>query len=114
MQCPGHSLCSLSRKTCSLAGRLSPAWCDPLPPSRTRGGRAEHPTSPEKPVGRFASEGVVYLVGAGPGAADLITLRGLRVLRDADVVLHDALISPELLEEAGPHAELVSVGKRGY
>jgi uroporphyrin-III C-methyltransferase len=65
-------------------------------------------------VGRFASEGVVYLVGAGPGAADLITLRGLRVLRRADVVLHDALISPELLEEVGPHAELVSVGKRGY
>ena len=56
----------------------------------------------------------MYLVGAGPGAADLITLRGLRVLRDADVVLHDALISPQLLEEAGPHAELVSVGKRGY
>jgi uroporphyrin-III C-methyltransferase len=65
-------------------------------------------------VRRFASEGMVYLVGAGPGAADLITLRGLRVLRSADVVLHDALISPELLEEAGPHAELVSVGKRGY
>ena len=63
---------------------------------------------------RFVSEGVVYLVGAGPGAADLITLRGLRVLRQADVVLHDALISPELLEEADPRAELVSVGKRGY
>jgi uroporphyrin-III C-methyltransferase len=38
----------------------------------------------------------------------------LRVLRSADVVLHDALISPELLEEVSPHAELVSVGKRGY
>src|SRR3954470_16782745 len=58
--------------------------------------------------------GFVYLVGAGPGAADLITVRGLRLLRSADVVLHDALISPELLAEAGPHAELVSVGKRGY
>jgi uroporphyrin-III C-methyltransferase len=56
----------------------------------------------------------VYLVGAGPGAADLITLRGLRILRSADVVLHDALLSPELLEEVGPHAEVVSVGKRGY
>jgi uroporphyrin-III C-methyltransferase len=54
------------------------------------------------------------LVGAGPGAADLITLRGLRVLRQADVVLHDALISPALLDEVSPHAELVSVGKRGY
>jgi uroporphyrin-III C-methyltransferase len=57
---------------------------------------------------------VVYLVGAGPGAADLITVRGLRILQSADVVLHDALVSPELLEEAGPHAEVVSVGKRGY
>ena len=46
--------------------------------------------------------------------ADLITVRGLRILQSADVVLHDALISPELLAEAGPHAELVSVGKRGY
>ena len=63
---------------------------------------------------RCASVGTVYLVGAGPGAADLITVRGLRVLRSADVVLHDALISPELLEEAGPLAELVPVGKRGY
>ncbi|VTR90950.1 uroporphyrinogen-iii c-methyltransferase : Uroporphyrinogen-III C-methyltransferase OS=Bacillus cereus BAG1X1-1 GN=ICC_04124 PE=3 SV=1: TP_methylase [Gemmata massiliana] len=65
-------------------------------------------------MGRFASAGVVYLVGAGPGAPDLITVRGLRVLQSADVVLHDALVSPELLAEVGPNAELVSVGKRGY
>jgi uroporphyrin-III C-methyltransferase len=58
--------------------------------------------------------GNVYLVGAGPGAADLITLRGIRLLRSADVVLHDALISPELLTEARPDALIVSVGKRGY
>lgn len=63
---------------------------------------------------RSASAGTVYLVGAGPGAADLITVRGLRVLRSADVVLYDSLISPALLEEARTHAELVSVGKRGY
>jgi len=56
----------------------------------------------------------VYLVGAGPGAADLITVRGLRVLQSADVVLYDALISPELLHEAHPDAELIPVGKRGY
>jgi uroporphyrin-III C-methyltransferase len=56
----------------------------------------------------------VYLVGAGPGASDLITVRGQSVLRSADVVLHDALISPELLEQASHHAALVSVGKRGY
>ena len=63
---------------------------------------------------RFVSGGTVYLVGAGPGAADLITVRGLRILHASDVVLHDALISPELLEEANPDAEVVSVGKRGY
>jgi uroporphyrin-III C-methyltransferase len=63
---------------------------------------------------RAAVAGVVYLVGAGPGAPDLITVRGLRILRSADVVLHDALISPELLEEASPAAEIISVGKRGY
>lgn len=65
-------------------------------------------------MGQFASAGVVYLVGAGPGAADLITVRGLRILRSADVVLYDALISPDLLAEADPNAELVSVSKRGY
>jgi uroporphyrin-III C-methyltransferase len=56
----------------------------------------------------------VYLVGAGPGAPDLITVRGLRILRSADVILYDALLSPELLTEARSDAELVSVGKRGY
>ncbi len=65
-------------------------------------------------MGRFASAGVVYLVGAGPGAPDLITVRGLRILQSADVVLHDALLSPDLLAEARHGAELVSVGKRGY
>jgi uroporphyrin-III C-methyltransferase len=63
---------------------------------------------------RGVSAGTVYLVGAGPGAPDLITVRGLRILQSADAVLHDALISPELLEDVRPGAELVSVGKRGY
>lgn len=58
--------------------------------------------------------GVVYLVGAGPGAPDLITLRALRILRAADAVFYDALLSHELLHEAKPDAELLSVGKRGY
>jgi uroporphyrin-III C-methyltransferase len=65
-------------------------------------------------VDRYSSPGVVYLVGAGPGAADLITMRGLRILQTADVVLHDALIAPALLLEAKPEAELIHVGKRGY
>ena len=53
----------------------------------------------------------VYLVGAGPGAADLLTLRAARLLGEADVVLHDALISAEVLELA-PRAEKIAVGKR--
>jgi uroporphyrin-III C-methyltransferase len=56
----------------------------------------------------------IFLVGAGPGAADLITVRALRILRSADVICHDALVAPDLLAEAKPGAELVHVGKRGY
>lgn len=54
--------------------------------------------------------GMVYIVGAGPGAADLITVRGLRCLQRADVVVYDRLANPELLEEA-PGAEQIYVGK---
>ncbi|HEY2931474.1 MAG TPA: uroporphyrinogen-III C-methyltransferase [Acidobacteriota bacterium] len=53
----------------------------------------------------------VYLVGAGPGDPDLITMRGLRCLRQADVVLYDRLVHPDLLEYAPRSARLVYVGK---
>ena len=55
--------------------------------------------------------GKVYLVGAGPGAQDLMTLRGARLLAQADVVLHDALVTAEMLELC-PQAEKILVGKR--
>jgi uroporphyrin-III C-methyltransferase len=55
----------------------------------------------------------VVFIGAGPGAADLITVRGARRLAQAEVVLHDALIDPALREHA-PHARWVDVGKRGF
>ena len=55
--------------------------------------------------------GKVYLVGAGPGAADLITVRGARLLEKADIVFHDALVDPAMLELC-PQAEHVPVGKR--
>src|SRR5437016_14010870 len=55
--------------------------------------------------------GVVYIVGAGPGNPDLITVRGLTCLRESDVVLHDRLIDLHLLEEARPDAEIINVGK---
>ena len=55
--------------------------------------------------------GKVYLIGAGPGAQDLMTLRGARLLAQADVVLHDALVTDEMLELC-PQAEKILVGKR--
>ena len=57
--------------------------------------------------------GTVCFIGAGPGAADLITLRGLQRLQQAQVVLFDALSDPALREFA-PHAEWIDVGKRGF
>lgn len=58
--------------------------------------------------------GKAYLVGAGPGAAELITVRGLRLVQRADVIVYDRLIAPELLEEARPDAELIYVGKQPH
>lgn len=57
--------------------------------------------------------GRVAFIGAGPGAADLITLRGARLLAQAEVVLFDALTDP-LLREFAPNARWIDVGKRGF
>jgi uroporphyrin-III C-methyltransferase len=59
----------------------------------------------------FSAPGKVWFVGAGPGAADLLTVRAIRVLAQADIVLHDALMTEALLEWA-PAATHVPVGKR--
>lgn len=67
------------------------------------------PPAPSSP----AAPGRVVFVGAGPGSADLITLRGLRALQQAQVVLFDALSDPALREYA-PEAEWIDVGKRGF
>jgi uroporphyrinogen III methyltransferase/synthase len=56
------------------------------------------------------SKGTVYLVGAGPGDAGLLTLRGAELLRQAEVVIYDALANPELLRLAPASAELISRG----
>ena len=57
-------------------------------------------------------KGKVYLVGAGPGDPELLTVKAVRVLREADVVLHDALVSPEVLARVPPTARVLHVGKR--
>lgn len=59
-----------------------------------------------------AEPGVVYLVGAGPGDVELLTLRALRLLQTADVVLPDDLVSAEVLALASPSSLVVPVGKR--
>jgi uroporphyrin-III C-methyltransferase len=74
----------------------------PPPPPRFRG-------RPDRPVHHLP--GVVHLVGSGPGDPGLITSRGLELLRRADVVIHDRLVAPELLQEARAGVELIDVGK---
>ena len=57
-------------------------------------------------------QGKAYLIGAGPGRADLITVRGLTLLRRADVVIYDRLIPEGALDVCRPDAELIYVGKK--
>jgi uroporphyrin-III C-methyltransferase / precorrin-2 dehydrogenase / sirohydrochlorin ferrochelatase len=66
-------------------------------------------------TGREAARAVaghVYLVGAGPGDPELLTVKALRLIESADVILHDDLVSPAILELAAAAAEMTNVGKR--
>ena len=56
--------------------------------------------------------GIVYLVGAGPGDPELLTLKALRLIKNCDALVHDALIPREILKEAGKNKEIFYVGKR--
>jgi uroporphyrin-III C-methyltransferase/precorrin-2 dehydrogenase/sirohydrochlorin ferrochelatase len=56
--------------------------------------------------------GMAWIVGAGPGDPELLTLKAARILRDADVILHDRLVAPAILDMARRDAEFISVGKQ--
>ncbi len=70
-----------------------------------------HQRKSSLPFRELARAGKLTVVGAGPGDAELITLKAVKVLQSADVVLYDALVNPELLDYA-PKAETIFVGKR--
>ncbi|MGA2167261.1 MAG: siroheme synthase CysG [Terracidiphilus sp.] len=73
------------------------------PPQRSFEGALQYPQH---------CSGTVYLVGAGPGDPDLLTIKAMRLMRAANVILHDDLVPPAILEHASPGAEILNVGKR--
>ncbi|MEM9550222.1 MAG: siroheme synthase CysG [Pseudomonadota bacterium] len=117
----------------ALAGRLRPAVAATVPPAKRRGfwawvfsgaPRDLFRTGAERAAARSiksaiadggapkqTDEGRIALVGAGPGAADLLTLRAVQALQEADVIFYDRLVGPEILELARRDAERVYVGK---
>ena len=63
-------------------------------------------------AGKRTSAGFAWIVGAGPGDPELLTLKAARALAKADTILHDRLVAPAILELARKEAEFVSVGKQ--
>jgi uroporphyrin-III C-methyltransferase/precorrin-2 dehydrogenase/sirohydrochlorin ferrochelatase len=88
----------------------------PRTPFETRyselGSQGDHPDAASHL--EHPSKGMVTLVGAGPGNPDLLTIKALRALQSADVVLYDDLVAKPILSCVRPGTRLVGVGKRGY
>jgi uroporphyrin-III C-methyltransferase / precorrin-2 dehydrogenase / sirohydrochlorin ferrochelatase len=118
----------------ALAGRLRGLAAERIAPARRRAfwgwvftgePRTRHAQGAERDAARLVKEaieaggldaarsrqGFVSLVGAGPGSRDLITLRGVQRLQEADIIFYDRLVDPDLLELARRDAERVYVGK---
>jgi uroporphyrin-III C-methyltransferase len=71
------------------------------------------PVAGLNPMQALAMKGKVYLMGAGPGDTDLLTVKAVRVLRAAEVVLHDDLVSPQILDLVPASAQVRNVRKLG-
>ena len=93
------------REAPGWSGRPKPLARLTTPPSRTPPASGGDHNSYMKPT-------LVTIVGAGPGDPDLISVKGRRCVRQADVILHDRLVHPRLLAEARADAKLIDVGKR--
>jgi uroporphyrin-III C-methyltransferase/precorrin-2 dehydrogenase/sirohydrochlorin ferrochelatase len=96
------------------AGDTSPPARRPTARAVDGGGEgAVGEVTSQPPTQATPLRGHVALVGAGPGDAGLLTLRALRLLNEADVILHDRLVGPDVLQLARRDAERIEVGKRG-
>jgi len=83
------------------------------PAARTQVGNQPEPLAEGRARGPWpAATAKVYLVGAGPGDPELLTVRAARLLHAAEVVLHDSLVSREVLDQISPVAKIIDVGKR--
>ena len=94
-------------------GYWDAVFSSPAATKAMRGSVDEAVSDAQRMLSQQRVGGEIVLVGAGPGDPDLITLRGLRAIQSADVLMYDKLIDPGLLEYARRDVELVDVGKQG-
>ena len=112
----GHSPALAQRLRKELEQQFGPEyaeWIQQLGDARRELFAAEmDPEERRQRLHEMAAAGKVYLIGAGPGDPELLTLKALRILGQADVVLHDDLLTPEILELIPSTARVECVGKR--